>query len=73
MKTFTEKQLKVKMEDCLTNAMTEVEKTGHLTRYAIRQFGSAMTLAELIGDDDARSKISDAYKTAWKNFPYKDD
>lgn len=71
MKTFTEKQLKVKMEDCLTNATTEVENTGHLTRYAIRQFGSAMTLAELIGDDDARSKISDAYKTAWKNFPYK--
>ena len=71
MKTFTEKQLKVEMEDCLTDAMSEVEKTGYLTRYAIRQFGSALTLAELIGDDDARSKISDAYKTAWKNFPYK--
>lgn len=71
MKTFTEEQLKAKMEDCLTDATTEVEKTGCLTRYAIRQFGSALTLAELIGDDDARSKISDAYKTAWKNFPYK--
>ena len=71
MKTFTEKQLKVEMEHCLTDATNEVEKTGYLTRYAIRQFGSAITLAELIEDDDARSKISDAYKTAWKNFPYK--
>ena len=70
---FTKKQLKAKMKDCLTDATNDVEKRGYLTRYAIRQFGSAMTLAELIDDDDAWSKISYAYETLWKNCPTRDD